>query len=60
VVRSDDTVEIRPVEIGQAFGGVTIVTKGLRPGERVVTSGQLRLVEGSRVKVVGGGARPGA
>ena len=60
VVRPDDTVEIRPVEIGQAFGGVTIVTKGLRPGERVVTSGQLRLVEGSRVKVVGGGARPGA
>jgi multidrug efflux system membrane fusion protein len=53
-------VDIRPVEIGQAFGGVTIVTKGLRPGERVVTSGQLRLVEGSRVKVVGGGARPGA
>jgi multidrug efflux system membrane fusion protein len=60
VVRPDDTVEIRPVEIGQAFGGVTIVTKGLRPGERVVTSGQLRLVEGSRVKVVGDGARPGA
>ena len=60
VVRPDDTVEIRPVEIGQVFGGVTIVTKGLRPGERVVTSGQLRLVEGSRVKVVGDGARPGA
>jgi multidrug efflux system membrane fusion protein len=60
VVRPDDTVEMRAVEVGQAFGGVTIVTKGLRPGERIVTSGQLRLVEGSRVKVVGGGARPGA
>jgi hypothetical protein len=28
------------------------VKKGLQPGERVVTSGQLRLIAGSKVKVV--------
>ncbi len=54
VVKADKTVESRPVVTGRTFEGETIVEKGLRPGETVVTDGQLRLVPGSRVEVKAG------
>ena len=51
VVKPDLTVEIRPVEVGRPIDGDVIVTKGLKPGERVVTDGQLRLVPGAKVEI---------
>jgi multidrug efflux system membrane fusion protein len=51
VVKPDLTVEVRPVEVGRAVDGEVIVTKGLKPGERVVTDGQLRLVPGAKVQI---------
>jgi len=51
VVKSDLTVEIRPVEVGRPIDGDVIITKGLTPGERVVTDGQLRLVPGAKVEI---------
>jgi multidrug efflux system membrane fusion protein len=51
VVKPDLTVEIRPVEVGRPIGGDVIITKGLKPGERVVTDGQLRLVPGAKVEI---------
>jgi len=51
VVRPDLTVEIRPVEVGRPIDGEVIITKGLTPGERVVTDGQLRLVPGAKVEI---------
>lgn len=51
VVKSDMTVEQRPVKVGAAVGGSTIVEQGVQAGERVVTDGQLRLVPGARVEV---------
>jgi len=51
VVRPDLTVEIRSVEVGRTIGGDVIITKGLKPGERVVTDGQLRLVPGAKVEI---------
>jgi membrane fusion protein, multidrug efflux system len=51
VVKPDLTVEIRRVEVGRSINGDVIVTKGLKPGERVVTDGQLRLVPGARVTI---------
>ena len=51
VVKPDLTVEIRPVEVGRTINGDVIVTKGLKPGERVVTDGQLRLVSGAKVEI---------
>jgi multidrug efflux system membrane fusion protein len=51
VVKADETVEARPVQPGPRLGAITIVEKGLAPGERVVTDGQLRLVPGARVEV---------
>lgn len=52
VVRSDSTVEARPVQVTGESGDTTIVTSGLREGERVVTSNQYRLTPGTRVKVI--------
>ncbi len=50
VVRSDSTVESRPVTTGRRAGTEVVVEKGLVPGEKVVTDGQLRLAPGVRVQ----------
>jgi multidrug efflux system membrane fusion protein len=50
VVKSDSTVEARPLEIGEDSGGLTIVKKGLALNERVVTTNQYRLQPGARVR----------
>jgi multidrug efflux system membrane fusion protein len=49
VVRSDMTVEVRNIKVARAEGSDTVVASGLKPGERVVTVGQLRLGPGMRV-----------
>lgn len=51
VVKPDLTAEIRPVVPGRIVDSETIVEKGLAPGERVVTEGQIRLVPGARVDI---------
>jgi multidrug efflux system membrane fusion protein len=51
VVRSDATVELRQVKTGQRHGEDVVIEKGVRPGERVVTDGQLGLTPGARVEV---------
>lgn len=51
VVKGDRTVEMRPVEVARTAGTETILKQGVRPGETVVTDGQLRLVPGSRITV---------
>ncbi len=51
VVRQDGTVEERPVKIAQADAHRVVVAEGLRPGETVVTDGQLGLVPGAKVAV---------
>jgi multidrug efflux system membrane fusion protein len=50
VVKSDSTVEVRPLKIGDESGGVTIVKSGLNPGEQVVTSNQYRLQSGAHIQ----------
>jgi multidrug efflux system membrane fusion protein len=51
VVKSDQTVEMRPVLTAMTFAGGTVVTNGLQAGETVVLDGQLRLVPGAKVNV---------
>jgi len=51
VIGPDLTVESRPVVTGETVGGETVIERGIRAGERVVTDGQLRLVPGARVEV---------
>ena len=51
VIKPDDTVERRAVEVASIQDGIAVVTKGLSPGERVVVEGQYRLTNGARVKL---------
>jgi membrane fusion protein, multidrug efflux system len=51
VVKSDQTVELRPVTATRSIGAETVIDKGLAPGETVVTDGQLRLTPGARISV---------
>jgi multidrug efflux system membrane fusion protein len=51
VVKPDRTVEMRPIAVDRSLDGETVVSKGLRAGETVVTDGQLRLVPGARIEV---------
>lgn len=55
VVKADRTVENRIVTTGRTLGRETEITKGIAPGETVVTDGQLRLIPGFKVEVVNGG-----
>lgn len=53
VVTPDLTAEVRPVVPGDTIGSDTIIAKGLAPGERVVTDGQVRLAPGFKVELKG-------
>jgi multidrug efflux system membrane fusion protein len=50
IVKSDQTVEQRPVTIERRTNNETVV-KGLEAGEIVVTDGQLNLVPGAKVQI---------
>ncbi len=54
LVKSDRTVESRPVVPGMRVNGEVVIEKGLESGDTIVTEGQLRLSAGSRVQVRGG------
>lgn len=52
VIKDDGTVEARNIMTSDIQDqGRVVVQKGLAPGERVVTDGQLRLVPGARVQI---------
>jgi hypothetical protein len=65
VVDAKNTAQTRPVMPGAQVNDLTVITRGLNAGERVVTDGQSRLNPGARVAMitnsdsggVGGGAR---
>jgi membrane fusion protein (multidrug efflux system) len=46
-----ETVERRFVRVGEARGERQAIVEGLKPGERIVTVGQIKLDQGTRVKV---------
>ncbi|HEX5855088.1 MAG TPA: efflux RND transporter periplasmic adaptor subunit [Thermoanaerobaculia bacterium] len=51
VIKPDDTVEARTVVVRRTWQQWTVIDKGLSPGERVVTDGQLRLAPGAKVAI---------
>jgi multidrug efflux system membrane fusion protein len=55
VVDADGMVHQRMVTVGSGAGDRVVVGKGLDGGERVVTDGQLLLVDGARVRVLADG-----
>ena len=52
VIKPDNTVERRAVEIAAVQDGKAVIAKGLEPGERVVTEGQYRLDNGARIRIL--------
>jgi multidrug efflux system membrane fusion protein len=52
VVKSDSTVEVRPLKLGDESGGRTVIKEGLALNELVVTSNQYRLQPGAHVRGV--------
>jgi multidrug efflux system membrane fusion protein len=51
IIKEDNTVERRTVEVSAVQDGIAVITKGLSIGDRVVVDGQYRLTNGARVKV---------
>jgi multidrug efflux system membrane fusion protein len=58
VIKPDDTVALRAVTVQKQDETQTVVSSGLAPPERVVTTGFARLTEGARVKVATPGGAP--
>ncbi len=56
VVKPDRTVAAQPVTLGPADGQRVAITKGLEPGQLVVTDGADRLKDGAKVALVTAGA----
>ncbi len=64
VIKPDDTVEMRPVQVAQIDGGLALIDQGLAAGEQVVVDGQYKLQVGSKVTIAsapaaGGGSPAG-
>jgi membrane fusion protein, multidrug efflux system len=51
VVKTDHSVDMRPVVSGETVEGETVIEKGIEPGAVVVTDGQLMLFPGARVSI---------
>lgn len=50
VLKPDSTVDLRQIKVALSDGDKTALTEGVAPGERVVTDGQMRLNQGTRVR----------
>ena len=48
-VRAGNVASVQPIDVGQDDGTATIVTNGVAAGDLVVTAGQSRLTDGTRV-----------
>lgn len=51
VVKQDSTAEQRPVSLGQRQGDLIVVESGVQAGETVVTTGQLGVTPGGKVRI---------
>jgi len=51
VINQDDTVSVRPIQIGPIDGAQAQVISGLSAGDRVVTDGTDRLRDGQKVTI---------
>ena len=53
VIRADSTAESRPVKTAGAYQNLTLISDGLKAGERVIVNGQLRVAPNTKVMVQG-------
>lgn len=59
VLKADDTVEARPVQLGPIDAGLRVVRDGLKPDDRVVVDGLQRVRAGQKVKPQAAPPQPG-
>jgi multidrug efflux system membrane fusion protein len=50
-VKPDHTANLVTVVVGRTYNGETVIEKGVRPGDTVVTDGQLQLLPGVKVEI---------
>ena len=60
VVDAQGKAQSVPVQLGQAIGNDWLVTRGLKPGDRLITEGLQKVQPGMAVRVVAAGAAPKA
>jgi len=58
VIKPDQTVDRRMVQIAGFQQGVAIVSAGLGAGEKIVVDGQFRLSPGAKVQVAQAASQP--
>lgn len=51
VIGEDMTAENRAVVVSRTYGNESIITQGIRPGDRVVIDGQMRVLPGGKVQI---------
>jgi len=51
VVKPDKSVELRDVKVARSESDIAVIASGLKPGETVVTVGQLRLAPGTKIAI---------
>src|SRR5580700_849233 len=62
LVKPDSTIEVAQLTVGEQTGGLAVIEKGLKAGDKVVASNQYRLQPGSHIRpntgkpATGGGA----
>ncbi|MGM4902789.1 efflux RND transporter periplasmic adaptor subunit [Tardiphaga sp. 866_E4_N2_1] len=56
IVKSDLTVETRPVTVSQIVQGQALLSSGVKAGDRIVIDGQYRLQQGSAIRELHGKA----
>jgi multidrug efflux system membrane fusion protein len=50
IIKPENTVERRAVEVASMQDGLAVINKGLTVGEKVVVDGQYRLTEGAKIR----------
>jgi multidrug efflux system membrane fusion protein len=58
-VKPDKTANMRPVTVTFSEGNYSAVSQGVQPGDMVVTDGQDKLQEGTKVEIAGNGGPGG-
>jgi multidrug efflux system membrane fusion protein len=51
VIQPDSSAATKPVKVDRTAGDLALVSGEIKPGDRVVTDGQLRLRQGSKVQI---------
>jgi multidrug efflux system membrane fusion protein len=60
VIAQDMAAHVRPVTVTRTYENLTVIGDGLMPNEKVVIDGQLRLTEGTKVRIQTPAGQPAA